>query len=42
VTEQVVREVRPSAWEDEVRTRLVAGDEGALSEVYDQFASFVY
>lgn len=42
VTEQGVREVRASEWEGEVRTRLVAGDEAALSEIYDQYSSFVY
>lgn len=30
-----------SDWESVVRTRLVAGEEGALGEVYDQFSSFV-
>jgi RNA polymerase sigma-70 factor (ECF subfamily) len=36
------RAVRPSAWEHEVRDRVVAGDDRALHEVYDQYASFVY
>ena len=36
------RAVPPSAWESEVRDRVVAGDHGALHEVYDQYASFVY
>jgi RNA polymerase sigma factor (sigma-70 family) len=31
-----------SEWEHAVRSRLVGGDEAALSEVYDQYASFVY
>ena len=42
MTERGVREVRRSDWEGEVRTRLVAGDEAALSEIYDQYSSFVY
>ena len=36
------RDVRPSGWEHDVRCRLVAGDDGALTDVYDQFSSFVY
>src|SRR5437867_2975662 len=36
------RTVRPSGWEHEVRDRVVAGDDAALREVYDQYASFVY
>jgi RNA polymerase sigma factor (sigma-70 family) len=36
------RTVRPSAWEHDVRDRVVAGDDAALREVYDQYASFVY
>ena len=36
------RAVRPSGWEAEVRARILAGDDTALREVYDQFASFVY
>jgi RNA polymerase sigma factor (sigma-70 family) len=32
----------PSGWEAEIRRRLRAGDEDALGEVYDQYASFVY
>jgi RNA polymerase sigma-70 factor, ECF subfamily len=32
----------PSGWEAEIRRRLRAGDEAALGEVYDQYASFVY
>jgi len=31
-----------SDWEAEIRRRLGAGDEAALGEVYDQYASFVY
>jgi len=31
-----------SEWETRVRARLVAGDDAALTEVYDQFSSFVY
>jgi RNA polymerase sigma-70 factor (ECF subfamily) len=33
---------RAGDWELSVRKRLASGDEGALGEVYDQFASFVY
>jgi RNA polymerase sigma-70 factor (ECF subfamily) len=36
------RTVRPSGWEHEVRERVTAGDDTALGEVYDQYASFVY
>jgi len=36
------RDVRPSQWERTTRDRLIAGEEGALNEIYDQFASFVY
>src|SRR3954447_21333284 len=36
------RTVPPSEWESEVRERVVAGDDLALREVYDQYASFVY
>jgi RNA polymerase sigma factor (sigma-70 family) len=32
----------PSTWEHDVRRRVLLGDERALHEVYDQFASFVY
>jgi RNA polymerase sigma factor (sigma-70 family) len=32
----------PSGWEAEIGRRLRAGDEAALGEVYDQYASFVY
>jgi RNA polymerase sigma factor (sigma-70 family) len=46
VTEQVRgsadRDVRPSKWERTTRDRLIAGEEAALTEIYDQFASFVY
>lgn len=42
MTERGVRDVRASEWEAEVRTRLVAGDDAALSEIYDQYSSFVY
>jgi RNA polymerase sigma factor (sigma-70 family) len=31
-----------TAWEQAVRTRLVARDDGALADLYDQFGSFVY
>ncbi len=33
---------RAGDWELRVRERLCAGDDRALNEVYDQFASFVY
>jgi RNA polymerase sigma factor (sigma-70 family) len=36
------RALPPSGWELEVRDRVVAGDDAALREVYDQYASFVY
>jgi RNA polymerase sigma-70 factor, ECF subfamily len=36
------RVVPSSHWECDVRDRVVAGDDSALREVYDQFASFVY
>jgi len=36
------RVVAGSDWERGVRTRLAAGEESALAEVYDQYASFVY
>jgi RNA polymerase sigma factor (sigma-70 family) len=36
------RFVPSSSWECDVRARVVAGDDTALREVYDQFASFVY
>jgi RNA polymerase sigma factor (sigma-70 family) len=36
------RVVRPSDWERDVRDRIIARDDTALTEVYDQFASFVY
>ena len=42
VGRQAGREVRPSQWERTTRDRLIAGEEGALNEIYDQFASFVY
>jgi RNA polymerase sigma factor (sigma-70 family) len=38
----IARIVRPSDWERDVRDRIVARDDSALTEVYDQFASFVY
>jgi RNA polymerase sigma-70 factor (ECF subfamily) len=37
-----VRSVPSSSWERDVRDRVVAGDDSALREVYDQYASFVY
>ena len=36
------RVVRPSGWEREVRDRVIARDDTALTEIYDQYASFVY
>jgi RNA polymerase sigma-70 factor (ECF subfamily) len=36
------RAVPPSGWEAAVRDRVVAGDDAALREVYDQYSSFVY
>lgn len=36
------RIVVSSDWERDVRDRLVSGEEGALAEIYDQYASFVY
>ena len=36
------RVVSPSDWERAVTDRMISGDEHALGEVYDQFASFVY
>jgi RNA polymerase sigma factor (sigma-70 family) len=42
VGRQAGRDVRPSQWERTTRDRLIAGEEGALNEIYDQFASFVY
>jgi len=36
------RDVRPSQWERTTRDRLIAGEDTALNEIYDQFASFVY
>jgi len=42
VGRQAGRDVRPSQWERTTRDRLVAGEDAALSEIYDQFASFVY
>ena len=42
VGRQAGRVVRPSQWERTTRDRLIAGEEGALNEIYDQFSSFVY
>src|SRR5690349_7915798 len=36
------RTVSASGWEAAVRDRVVAGDDAALRDVYDQYASFVY
>ena len=30
------------SWEVDLRARLTAGDDTGLSELYDQYASFVY
>jgi len=32
----------PGGWEQQVRQRLAAGEEQALTEVYEQYSSFVY
>jgi RNA polymerase sigma-70 factor, ECF subfamily len=32
----------PNGWETSTRARLCAGEEAALSELYDQYSSFVY
>jgi RNA polymerase sigma-70 factor (ECF subfamily) len=42
VIKPTVRVVQPSDWERGVRDRMLAGDEAALTEIYDQFSSFVY
>ena len=42
VGRQAGRDVRPSQWERTTRDRLIAGEEGALNEIYHQFSSFVY
>lgn len=42
MSERAGRDVRPSDWERTVRHALIARDDRALGEVYDQFASFVY
>ncbi|MFI5053960.1 MAG: sigma-70 family RNA polymerase sigma factor [Acidimicrobiia bacterium] len=36
------RVVPPSRWEFDIRERVMVGDDSALREIYDQFASFVY
>src|SRR6516162_2062364 len=36
------RVVATSGWERDVRDRVLAGDDTALQQVYDQYASFVY
>ena len=39
----VARPVESSrSWEIDLRARLVAGDDSGLSELYDQYAAFVY
>jgi RNA polymerase sigma-70 factor (ECF subfamily) len=38
----VIDELPSMGWEQRTRARLIAGDEGALGECYDQYASFVY
>ena len=38
----MTNELPSVAWEHRIRDRLLAGDEVALGECYDQFASFVY
>jgi RNA polymerase sigma factor (sigma-70 family) len=42
VGRQAGRDVRPSQWERTTRDRLIAAEEGALNEIYEQFSSFVY
>jgi RNA polymerase sigma factor (sigma-70 family) len=42
VSERAGRDLRPSDWERTVRRALIARDDRALGEIYDQFASFVY
>jgi RNA polymerase sigma factor (sigma-70 family) len=42
MTTPTARVVRPSDWERDVRDRIIARDDTGLTEVYDQFASFVY
>lgn len=42
MTQGAGRDLRPSDWERTVRDALIAHEERALGEVYDQFASFVY
>ncbi len=42
MTTPTARVVCPSGWERDVRDRIIARDDTALTEVYDQFASFVY
>jgi RNA polymerase sigma-70 factor (ECF subfamily) len=38
----VTKELPSVAWEQTTRARLIAGDDDALGECYDQYASFVY
>lgn len=42
MTAASARVVRSSDWERDVRDRIIAGDDTALTEIYDQYASFVY
>jgi RNA polymerase sigma factor (sigma-70 family) len=42
MTDPAAGVIQTSEWERAVRVRLVAGDERALSECYDQYVSFVY
>jgi len=37
-----VKQPRSTSWELSLRQRLLAGDDGALSEIYDQYSSFVF
>src|SRR5436190_10979805 len=37
-----VKQPRSTSWELSLRQRLLAGDESALSEIYDQYSSFVF
>ena len=42
MVEMEARVVRSSGWERGVRERMIVGDDAALGEIYDQYASFVY
>jgi RNA polymerase sigma factor (sigma-70 family) len=42
MSDPALRVTRTTEWERAVRERLVAGDDDALGECYDQYSSFVY